>query len=449
MIDQSEQPTRRTVLKSAAVAAAPAIVPSSVFGQNAPSNAILAAGIGVGRMGKWDIENCLYQGLDRNVRVVAVCDADSLRSRAHAQKLQGIYKQRTGKEAEVKAYTDYREVLGHKDIDVVTIGTPDHWHGLIAIAAANAGKNIHVQKPLTHTIAEGQKLVKAVRKNKVILQVGSQQRSSMHFRIVCELVRNNVLGKLETIEVVIPSDGGWGDPIAQTVPETLNYDMWLGPAPFKPYDERRVHPQNGYGRPGWLQIEDYCRGMITGWGSHMYDIAQWALGCDVDGGPKDVMAVAEFPQRGLWDVHLGYIGEANYPNGVKMISHDGSPGVKFIGENGWIWVQRGMFKAAPVDLLKTKLPDDAVRLPVSKEHMSNFLDAVREGKDPIAPVEVGHRSNSVCVIHHIAMKLGRRLRWDSKAEKFVQENPNNRRQMIDDDEANAYLDYERRAPYTI
>jgi hypothetical protein len=181
----------------------------------------------------------------------------------------------------------------------------------------------------------------------------------------------------------------------------------------------------------------------------MYDIAQWALGCDTDGGPVDVMAIAEFPKRGLWDVHLGYVAEANYANGVKMISHDGRPGVKFIGEKGWIWVQRGMFKAAPVHLLKTELPDDAVRLPVSKEHMSNFLDAVRAGKDPIAPVEVGHRSNSVCVIHHIAMKLGRRLHWDPKTEKFFKRDPRDRRKTSDDPEANAMLESEHRKPYTV
>lgn len=446
--------TRRNMLKSAGAvaAAAPWIVPSTVFGQSAPSNAILAAGIGVGRMGKWDIENLLYQGIERNVRVVATCDVDRQRAEACRDKLRAVSEKKTGKAYDVKAYTDYRDVLARKDIDVVTVCTSEHWHAKIAIEAARAGKDIFVQKPMTYTINEGKLLVKAVRENQRVLQVGSQQRSSAHFRKVCELVRNGALGKLETIEVVIPTDGGYGSPISSTVPDQLNYDMWLGPRPVVAYDERRVHPKSGYGRPGWLQVEQYCLGMITGWGAHMYDIAQWALGCDLDGGPRDVMAVGEFPKRGLWDVHTGYIGEANYANGVKMISHDGRAGVKFIGEKGWIWVQRGKFNAAPYDLLKTPLDDNAERLPVSNEHMSNFLDCVRSRKDPIAPVEAGHRSNTVCVLHHIAMKLGRRLRWDPKAEKFVQYSYTTRGLKPtgeDDTEANAMLEYEYRKGYEI
>lgn len=443
--------TRRRMLKTTAAmaAAAPWIVPSSVFGQDAPSNAILAAGIGVGRMGKWDLERCLQQGLSRNVRVVATCDVDQLRAEKHRDKLIEMYEKAGGDKRQIKAYTDYRELLGRKDIDVVTIGTPDHSHAMIAIAAANAKKNIHVQKPLTYTVGEGQKLINAVRENNVILQVGSQQRSDARFRQACELIRNKAMGKLTTIEVVVPADGGYGDTLSTDQPKTLNYDMWLGPRPVEPYSEGRVHPQDGYGRPGWLQIEAYCRGMVTGWGSHMYDIAQWALGCDADGGPIDVMAVAEFPKRGLFDVHTGYIAEANYPGGVKMISHDGSPGVKFIGEKGWIWVDRGKIIAAPGSLLETPLGPDAIRLPVSEEHMANFLDCVRSRKDPIAPVEAGHRSNSVCVLHHIAMKLGRRLYWDPKKEKFLKREMVNKRMAVsgEDAEANAMLDYEHRKPY--
>jgi predicted dehydrogenase len=441
--------SRRRLLQSATAAAVavPWVVPSSVFGADVPSNTILAAGIGVGRMGKWDIENCLLRGLTRNVRVVAVCDVDSLRAAKHRDKLIGIYEEELREKREIKTYSDFREVLGRSDIDVVTVGVPDHSHALVAVAAAKAGKDIHVQKPLTNSIVDGRKLVKAVRDNSVVLQVGSQQRSDARFRLACELIRDGVLGKLSTIEVVVPSDSGTADAAPGAVPKTLNYDMWLGPAPLAPYCEARVHSQSEYGRPGWLQIEPYCRGMVTGWGSHMYDIAQWALGCDKDGGPVDVMAIAEFPDRGLYNVHTGYIAEANYANGVKMISHDGSPGVKFIGENGWIWVDRRKLTSAPSNLVEnrlgTQLPD------CHEQHMANFLDCVRSREDPIAPVEAAHRSNSVCVIHHIAMKLGRRLHWDPEKEKFVRREHMNRRMtdVGEDDEANKMLDYEHREPY--
>lgn len=440
--------TRRRMLQStvAVAAAAPWIVPSTVFGADAPSETILAAGIGVGRMGKWDIENCMLQGLERNVRVVAMCDVDSLRAAKHRDKVMGMY-EKAGKKVEIRTYGDYRELLERKDIDLVTVGTPEHSHATVAVAAAKAGKHIYVEKPVTYTIGEGKKLVRAVRDCQVILQVGSQQRSDARFVLACKLVREGALGKLSTIEVVVPSDGGRCDTRPSEPPKTLDYDLWLGPRPVVPYNEGRVHPQGGYGRPGWLQVEGYCLGMVTGWGSHMYDIAQWALGCDTDGGPVDVMAIAEFPDRGLFNVHTGYIGEANYAGGVKMISHDGSPGVKFIGEKGWIWVDRRQIKSAPADLVEPPTG----RIASSENHMINFLDSVRAGKDPVAPVEAGHRSNTICVLHHIAMKLGRRLHWDPKAEKFVKRERVNRRVQVtgDDDEANALLDYEHRKPYTV
>jgi predicted dehydrogenase len=222
------------------------------------------------------------------------------------------------------------------------------------------------------------------------------------------------------------------------VPENLNYDMWLGPTPVQPYAERRVHPQHDLSRPGWLQIEAYCRGMITGWGAHMYDIAQWALGLDLDSGPVEVQATAEFPQRGLFDVHVGYQAEAMYANGVKMVSHNGNPGVKFIGSEGWIWVDRGGFQAHDRNIFREEIPASGTHLYVSKNHEADFLRSMRTRKDPISPVEAGHRSNSVCVIHHIAMKLGRKLKWDPKAERF-----------INDAEANAMLDFPHREPWTV
>ena len=425
---------RRFFIKAAlCTAAAPTIIPSYVLGKDAPSNVLRLASIGVGRMGRVDMKNAMGAG-GKGVRLVAVCDVDSKRGADAAD----IVKQHYADDGTVDQYGDFRELLARDDIDGVTISTPDHQHALIAVAAAKAGKDIYLQKPITYSVGEGRALVKAVRENNVVLQTGSQQRSSVYFRTVCELVRNERIGKLQRIEVELPTDGGTGQNIEMPVPENLNYPMWLGPTPDTPYTEHRVHPRNGYGRPGWLQIEAYCHGMITGWGAHMYDIAQWGMGTDVDSGPVEIDAKGAFPDRGLFDVHVGYKGEAQYANGVTMTSANGSPGVKFIGEDGWLYVKRGGFDAHDRNVLREKIGEDGIQLYRSNNHMGNFLECMRTRKDPICPVEVGHRSNTVCVLHHISMKLGRKLKWDSVKEV-----------IIDDKEANAMLDYPHRKGWKV
>ena len=434
--------TRRSVLKSAAAAvAAPMIIRSSVFGQTAPSNTIRLGAIGVGRMGMGDMQQALHQGLSPaiNARIVAVCDLDSLRAKAAKETVEKAYKAKLGegKFDEVKAYGDFRELLARSDIDGVTISTSEHWHALCAIAAAKAGKDSYVQKPLTYSIAEGRALVDAVRQHKRILQTGSQQRSDVHFRMGCELVRNGHLGKLQVIEVGLPTDSGKGRKDPMPVPPNLNYAMWLGPTSEAPYTEDRVHPQKGYGRPGWLQIEQYCRGMITGWGAHMFDICQWGHD-DSTCNLADMEAKGEFPDRGLFDVHTKFSGEGAYADGVKIKAATARAGVKFVGEKGWIWVERGSIKSEPASLLKEKLGPDETKFYVSTNHMANFLECMRTRKEPIAPVEAGHRANVLCCITHIAMKLGRKLKWDAAAEKF-----------IGDDQANSMLDYPHRDPWKV
>lgn len=433
--------TRRNFIKSAAVTAlAPAIVPSRVLGRLAPSNTLQIGCIGVGRQGQGDMQEAIYRGLEVGARVVAVCDVDRhrmedaqwLAEKIYAAELdQGSYKG-------CDTYADFRELLARADIDGVQIVTPDHWHAAHAIAAANAGKDIYLEKPLTYSIAEGQKLVKAVRQNKRILQVGSQQRSSTYFLMACELVRNKRIGKLHTIKVWLPEDQGTGDPQPAPVPKNLDYDFWLGPAPKVPFTEHRVHPQRDYSRPGWLQIQQYCHGMITGWGSHMNDIAQWGNGTE-DTGPVAIQAKASFPDRGLFDVHTTYHSEAIYANGVSLIQETGDPaGVRFEGDKGWIFVRRGAIDASDRNILRQKVRDDEVKLYRSSNHMKNFFECMRSRKDPVAPVEVGHRSNTVCVITNIAMKLERKLEWDPEAERFA-----------DDEEANRWLDYPHREPWTL
>lgn len=425
---------RREFIKTAVVAlAATAIVPARVLGANAPSKTLAMACIGVGRMGRGDMREVLRAGGD-GVRIIAICDTDRNRAQSAAQEVNKHY----GTKDQVGVYQDYREMLERKDIDGVTISTPDHQHAILAVAAARAGKDIYLQKPLTYSITEGRKLVETVRKNKVVLQVGSQQRSSVYFRTTCELVRNGRIGKLQSIEVGLPVDSGRGTAANMPVPENLDYKRWLGPAPDAPYTEDRVHPQKSCGRPGWLQIEQYCRGMITGWGAHMYDIAQWGLGADLDSGPVEVEASGQFPDRGLFDVHTTFKGEALYANGVKMMSRTGPAGVKFIGSEGWIWVDRAGFKAHDREIFRKEAGENETRLYRSRDHMADFLNAMRTRKDPICPVEVGHRSNSVCIIHHIAMKLGRKLKWNPADERFVT-----------DDEANKMLDFRHREGWEV
>jgi predicted dehydrogenase len=432
--------TRRRFLKTAAAAsAAPLILPSRLFGAEAPSNAMRVASIGTGRMGHGDMKNAMGAGLKANARVVAVCDVDTVRAAHAAGEVKKFYAGRKMEAGKIDEYQDFRELLARDDIDAVTISTPDHTHALLAIAAAKAGKHIYLQKPLTYTVGEGRKLVDAVRANKVTLQVGSQQRSSIYFRQICTIVRNGWLGKLKTIEVEVPTDHGRADFVKMDVPGTFNYDMWLGPAPMVPYTEPGVHPLKGYGRPGWLQRERYCRGMITGWGAHMYDIAQWGLGCDTDSGPVEVSSKGEFPDRGIFDVHVGYSGTAKYANGVELVSRNGNPGVKFIMEDGWAYCDRGKMDCSNKELLRRKPGDDEVKLYESSDHMLDFLNSARAGKDPVCPVEVGHRSNTVCVLHHISMKVGgRALKWDPKAET-----------IIGDEEAAAFLDLPQREPWNI
>ena len=433
--------TRRDFLKAAAVtAAAPAIVPSSVFGSQSPGNTLTMGCIGMGRQGHGDMQEMIYRGLEVGARVVAVCDVDSHRMEDAQWLVDKIYAAELGKNA-VKgcaAYRDFRELLARKEIDGVLIVTPDHWHAAHAVAAAEAGKDIYLEKPMTYTIEEGKRLVEAVRKNNRILQVGSQQRSSTYFRMACELTRNQRIGKLHTIHVWLPPDQGEGESREMPVPPNLDYDFWLGPAAAAPFTEHRVHPQKGYSRPGWLQIEGYCRGMITGWGSHMNDIAQWGNDTELS-GVVEIEAEAEFPDRGLFDVHVNYRSEGMYANGVRLIQETGQPaGVRFEGDRGFIFVQRGKIEASDRKILREKIGDDETKLYVSNNHMKNFLECMRSRKEPAAPVEVGHRSNTLCVITHIAMKLGRKLKWDPLAERFV-----------GDDEANRWLDYPHRKPWTV
>lgn len=432
---------RRTFLKCVGgTMALPYIVPSSVLGADnavAPSNRIALGCIGVGRMGTGDLKEFL--GFSE-VQVVAVCDVDAKRvtkAKELVEKWYGDQRQPSSYSG-CATYRDFRELIARSDIDAVSIVTPDHWHVIPAIAAAKAGKDIFLQKPLSLTIEEGRVLSDTVRKCGRVFQTGSQQRSEREFRFGCELVRNGRIGKLETIKIGFGTDPGCDDKPEMPVPENLDYDFWLGPAPAVPYTEERVHPQNNFDRPGWLRISDYGSGMITGWGSHHLDIAHW--GMDMGGsGPLEIEGRTEYPKRGLWDVHGPFHIEYAYANGVRMLCDDTyEAGIRFEGTEGWVHVTRGAIDANPKSLLTASIEPGEIHLYESKNHKGNFIECIKTRAETVAPVENAHRTCTACLLGEISMRLGRKLKWDPQREQFP-----------GDDEANRRLSRPRRAPWTL
>jgi predicted dehydrogenase len=444
----------KSIVASSVVAGFPAIVPASVFGAASPSNRINVGAIGTGRISRGHDMPGIWK--HDTARIMAVCDLDSVRTADARTLVNGHYAARTGKPYDgVKMYGDYRELLTNADVDAVVISTPDHWHAIITIAAVEAGKDVYLQKPTSLTIAAGRAVSNAVHRSGRILQIGSQQRSSPQFRYAAELVLNGRIGKLTTVEIGLPGDPSGEEEPTMPVPKNLQYDVWLGSTPVVPYTERRVHPQKGYGRPGWLRCEQFGAGMITGWGAHHIDSAHWGMGTEYT-GPVEVWGSAEFPKKGLWDVHGPFRTEALYANGVRMIiSGDFPNGIKFHGTEGWVFVSRGnetVTASDPVARLKDSqalaasdpkiitsvIGPDETHLYESMDHHGNWLECVRSRRQPIAPVEVGHRACTACLIHHMAMRANRKLYWDPTKERFK-----------NDDEANAMLSRPQRWPYMV
>ncbi len=388
--------------------------------------------IGCGGMGRGDLKSASRFG-----DVVAVCDVDEAHAATIAKALG------TGAKPPAQ-YADFRKLLENKDVDVVINATPDHWHTLINLAAAEAKKDIYAEKPLTLTIDEGKRLVKAVRKHKVVLQTGTQQRSNKLFRLATELVRNGRIGKLTEVTVFVPAGLREGPFTTAPVPEGFHWDYWLGQAPQVEYLKERCHSTFRW----WF---DYSGGPVTDWGAHHNDSARWAIGLD---GPTEISARAlTEPIPGGFTTPSEFEATLTWGNGVKQVvktTVDDSPfgvalkpdgqrnGVRFEGTGGWIWVNRTAINASNPELLDTPLENPAVRLEVSDDHMGNFFQAVRTRKDPICPVEGGHQSATVGHLIVIALRTGRALRWDPSKEKFVGDGAK---------EANAHLERRMRKPY--
>ncbi|WP_058189070.1 Gfo/Idh/MocA family protein [Terracidiphilus gabretensis] len=454
---------RKFIQQVAGTAAAlgfPSIVPASVFGQYAPSKRVNVGAIGVGRISRvHDMPGILQYD---NARIVAVCDLDAHRVVEGKQFINDFYTKKTGKTYDGTAdYANYHELLANKDIDAVVISTPDHWHALIAIDAVRAGKDVYVQKPASLTISEGRAMSNAVQSTGRILQIGSQQRSTVQFRYAAELVRNGRIGDLERVEIGLPGDPAGGEKTQMPVPAGFNYEMWLGETPDVYYTVDRVHPPQGYSRPGWLRCRQFGAGMITGWGAHHVDSAHWGMNTEFT-GPIEIWGEAQFPKEGLWDVHGSFKTQAVYaPNdvsskGVHMtISGDFANGIKFYGSKGWIFVSRGNEQVTGSDpvkkladntalassdpaIIKSVIGPDEIHLYESKEQHGNWLECVISRREPISPAEMGHRACSTCLLHDMAMVLNRKLYWDPVKERFK-----------DDQQANGMLSRPQRLPYVL
>lgn len=420
--------SRRRFLQTASAGLAlPMVIPAAVLGRDgqiAPSNRISMAAIGLGFA--WNH----WLNLP-DARLTAICDVREDRRNAAKQAVDRHYGG-----AGCMAYNDFREVLARDDVDAVYIATPDHWHALITVAAAQAGKDIYCQKPLTHTVAEGQAVRQAVRQYGVVFQHGTQQRSEWSFRRAAELVLNGRIGKLHTIRLGVPSGRSIGPRPVEPVPQGFDYDMWLGPAPWAPYTTARCS-----GPHTWYFISDYCVGYIAGWGVHHLDSARQGVGADL-AGPVEVDGRGRFPENGLYDTPVTWRVDYKYANGVTIIDADVSQhemGIWYEGTEGKVFCWRGgRLETEPATLRDSVIRPEEIRVYESDDHYQNFLDCIRSRKPTAAPVEVAHNSTTLCNIGAISMLLGRKLSWDAEGERFV-----------DDDEANRLLSSPMRPPWRL
>jgi predicted dehydrogenase len=388
--------------------------------------------VGCGGMGRGDAKNASVHG-----EIVAVCDVD----RTHAEAAAKLF---TVGSKVPAIYSDFRKVMELPNVHVIVNATPDHWHTLVNMAAAKAGKDVYGEKPLTLTVDEGRRLVKVVNQAGIVLQTGTQQRSNTRFRLACELVRNGRLGRLKEANVFLPA-GLRGGPFPKIdVPAGLDWDFWQGQTPAVDYVKERCHTTFRY----WYE---YSGGTMTDWGAHHNDIAYWAIGLLA---PRHVESrPLARPIPGGYTTFSEYEVKYTYSNGVRLnistttddnifgehTNPKGQPnGIRFVGTDGWIWVNRDTITASDPSLLRDPLPENATRLYVSKNHMGNFFDCVRSRAKPICDVETGHRSATMCHLGAISLRTGYYLNWDSEEEKFVGWHSKT---------ANAYLEREMRKPY--
>lgn len=426
--EKSTVTRRQFVAGASAAIAAPMFVPSSAFGAN---ERITMGFIGVGKQNRGHLGRMAG---GRDTEVLAVCDVDTTR-RQNAKKIvmdkAKKLERKDGKGCD--EYIDFREITSRKDIDAVFIGTPDHWHAIPIIEACKSGKDIYCEKPLTLTIHEAHQVVKAVRKYKRVLQTGSQQRSEGNFRYACELVRNGRIGTIKEVEVNVGKPSKWCDLKEEKTEPGLDWDRWLGPAPKRVYNSILSPRGNHNHYPAWRNYREYSGGMMTDWGAHHFDIAQWGIG--MDGSGPDEIIPPEDPKKGKG---VRYIYKKTPVGDNVTVIHGGGGGVTFKGEKGTIVVNRGRLKSDPESIIKEPIKDSEIHLYKSPGHHKDFLNCMRDRKDPICNVDVGAGSVTVCHLGNLAYWNGRPLKWDPKKWEF-----------IDDKEANSWRDRERRGDFQL
>jgi predicted dehydrogenase len=413
-------PSRREFLKTAPLALAgaaafPTILKASTLGRGGavpPSDRIVMAGIGFGMQGPGNMKNFLGKS---EVQWVAVCDLDDVA----LAKAQNIVNEQYGNK-DCATYKDYRALFARGDLNAVSIAVPDQWHAILAISAVKAGLDVYGEKPLTHSLREGRALCDAVKRYGRVWQTGSWQRSEDNFHRACELVRNGRIGKIQRVEVGLPSGHydfakTFGQEKIESPPAGFDYDTWLGPAPWSPYCKARVHMN-------WRWNMDYGGGQLMDWVGHHLDIAHWGMGWELT-GPVEVKGTGEFPTTGIYNSATKYWVEAKYADGTPMVLAGGYPeiqsGTKWIGEYGWVWADRGGFESQPAHLVNEVIGPNETRLYRSRDHYQNFLDCVRSRALTIAPVEVAHRSASVGHLGVIAIETGRTIKWDPATETIL------------------------------
>jgi myo-inositol 2-dehydrogenase / D-chiro-inositol 1-dehydrogenase len=439
---------RRDFMQKAGLAAAswgiPTLVPARVLGQHAPSNRITVGVIGTGRQGYGlnlqggdvmidgqKVRNPGFLDLP-DVQVVALCDVDSWRLGEAKRVAEGHYAraQPGGKFKGVKAERDFRALLADRGIDAVMIATPDHWHVPMGILAARAKKHFTCEKPLSMSVHQGRQLVEALKKHPVVNRTDSEWRSIRPQNRAVELVRNGYLGQLQRIEITFPSDP---TPVPNQpdmpVPAELDYDRWLGPAPLVPYTERRVHQrQELTKRPHWMRVDTYAQGMIANWGAHYFDVAQWANQSEYS-GPVEVEGSGVFP-RSLWNTMINFKVRYRYANGVEMTCEQtdtSTPGIRYIGSEGWLWVDGypGKLTASNPKILDTQPTASQLNLASTLWDKPDFIAAIKANRPTLEPIEIGHRTISLSQIGLIACQMGEKLTWDPAKELFVGHNAAN------------------------
>ena len=433
-----------------ALAISPLLVPGSVLGKDGqlpPSERITIGMFGVGNRGSSSI-NAMRPLPDHQILAIADCRRE--RAERAQKTVNGMYASRieAGEYKGCDIYADFRDVLARDDIDVLWGTVPDHWHGPIYSRMIQSGKDIYGEKPLTRYIRQGVKVCKMVRQYGTVFQVGTQQRSSPHFRLACELARNGYLGKVHTIEVAAPGGTAYPCEPPCEVPEGFDWDMWTGPAPMFPFDKRRVE---------WLamyMISHYCAGFVTNWGVHHLDIAGWGIP-EVFRKPFTVEGQGVMPDYGMTDTWISWRVKFKYESGLLLdFCNSGNPfkqGCRFVGDEGWVHVNRAGITASPMSLLKVNFKDTDTRLHVSpgsdasmnpgyayQAHTADFFQCVRNRQDPVSPVEEGHGATTLGNITDIVLRLGQKLKWDWDQSKF-----------IDNDAANSMLCRAERAPWTM